>query len=1472
MRNAIQRDLLHRLRVAVAFFAVIFWLSASAAEFEPRYLWQPNVSQQRYDSPEEALRAYRAIEDGHNQNRPDDYDIFVLGYETVGPPGQGYYLINGVPTAYQFRIRRAVDCANTCLANMMVLVLDCPEGTVAQSTTPTNGAYNVYCVQPRVPPEPDCNSCQVLGNPVYPTVGVKRQDETDYDGGTGDLRFTRTYRSDRNGWLHNYQLSALEIGSVLGTSGAPANGCKPSLGTSTGWPYCYRYVSTQANSFVAQRSDGRVRRFSSVTGLPTDADVNDRATRVEDASGALVAWDLYDSSDDSVKRFDTTGRLQTVTARDGRMQTLTYSDSSTPASIAPRAGLLVRVTDHTGRHLSFTYDSHGRMLTMTDPGGGVYTYAYDEASSVVRPGKLPVGNLTSVTYPDQTKRTYWYNEQDKTGNLNMPFTLTGISDEAGNRYGIYKYDSLMRAVSTERAGEVEKYEFAYSDAQTEVTEPLGAKRTYRYSTILGTAKTISISGLCSTNCSSDAAKSYDVNGNIASRTDFRGNKTCYKYDLLRNLETTRLEGLAAGLNCPANLDSYTPASGTRQRKIATQWHPSHRLRTHIDEISRRTTYTHDANGNVLTRTVTDLSTTPGVSRTWTYTYNSFGKVLTADGPRTDVSDVTTYTYYGCTTGYECGQVETVTNAAGHTITYNTYNAHGQPLTITDANGVVTTLTYDLRQRLKSRTVSSEVTTFDYWPTGLLKKATLPDGSYLEYTYDAAHRLTDINDADGNRIHYTLDAMGNRTNEESYDPSNDLAQQRIRVFDALNRLHKEIGAANTEAVTTTYGYDNNGNQTSIAAPLGRDTTQGYDELNRLSQVTDPLNGITHYGYNALDQLISVTDPRGLVTSYSYNALGDLKQQTSPDTGVTTNTYDSGGNLDTSTDARNVVTSYTYDELNRVATASFAVGSTIDQTLTYSYDEGPNGIGRLSGVSDADHSLAWTYDEQGRVLTATQTVGSMSKTTSYSYLNGQRQSLVTPSGQTITYGYTSGKITSVTVNGTVLVSNVLYEPFGPVRQWTWGNGTLSVRTFDDDGKIAQIDSAGLKSYSYDDAFRITGITDASDSALSWTYAYDDLDRLNSASRSSATLGYTYDANGNRLTQTGSGASTFTIDSNSNRLTATSGALTRTYGYDDAGNTTSFDEITFTYNNRGRMKSSTKNGVTTNYTYNALGQFIKKSASALYYYDDAGHILGVYSGSGALTEEIVWLGDIPLATLRPKAGGGVDVYYIHSDHLNTPRLITDASNNARWRWDADPFGDGAPNDDPPALGAFAFNLRFPGQMYFAETGLHYNYFRDFDPQTGRYVESDPIGLKGGMNTYAYVFSSPTRYVDPRGLQVYVGCAGNNGLTLCDGNGGFEIRNCNSTCTRPCTQQHEEVHVAEFRARYPDRCKNRARGTSPSVEGDFSGDHFFYVSECKAHRVGGKCADQIKASGCCRPEMVDEYIQNNERMKKYYRCVYKD
>jgi RHS repeat-associated protein len=122
-----------------------------------------------------------------------------------------------------------------------------------------------------------------------------------------------------------------------------------------------------------------------------------------------------------------------------------------------------------------------------------------------------------------------------------------------------------------------------------------------------------------------------------------------------------------------------------------------------------------------------------------------------------------------------------------------------------------------------------------------------------------------------------------------------------------------------------------------------------------------------------------------------------------------------------------------------------------------------------------------------------------------------------------------------------------------------------------------------------------------------------------------------------------------------------------------------------------------------------------------------------------------------VKPKTGG-FDVFYVWSDNLGTPRQITDASNVSRWEWATnDPFGNNAPNENPASVGTFSYNLRFPGQYYDVEMAKHYNYFRDYDPSTGRYLQSDPIGLTGGLNTYAYVLSSPLRRADPRGLDAY-------------------------------------------------------------------------------------------------------------------------
>ncbi len=812
--------------------------------------------------------------------------------------------------------------------------------------------------------------------------------------------------------------------------------------------------------------------------------------------------------------------------------------------------------------------------------------------------------------------------------------------------------------------------FAYPNSTTTtVTTPLGTVSTYTSAVIAGAQRMTGNTQLCGVCDTAAHAISYDTAGYPQSTTDFDGNLTQQTYDDTRGLELSRTE-------------AYNTA---RARTITTTWHTTYRLPLSISIYAgntatgtpiKTTSFTYDSSGNQLTKTITDPASS--TSRTWTYTYNSYGQVLMVDGPRTDVSDITTYTYYSCTTGYQCGQVNTITNAAGQITTFNTYNANGQPLTLTDANGVVTTLTYDVRQRLTSRQVGTETTSFAYYPTGLLQQVTLPDGSYLTYTYDAAHRLTQITDADGNKVVYTLDVMGNHTAENLYDPSNALARTHSHVFNSLNQLYKDLTATGTTAQTTVFGYDSNGNQTTISAPLTRNTTTTYDALNRVSQVTDPNNGITKYAYDVNDNLTSVIDPRTLTTSYTYNGLSDLTQQQSPDTGTTINTYDNGGNVKTSKDANNQTVTYNYDQLNRVIQAAYS-----DQTIAYTYDQNTNGKGHLTSITDASGSTSFTYTSMGRIATKTQITSGINKVVSYGYNSaGQLTGLTTPSGQSITYSYTHNKLTGITVNGTTLLNQVLYEPFGPIRQWTWGNGTLTARTYDQDYKLTQVSSATLNTYAFDDAFRITGNTDTSNSNLSWTYGYDTLDRLTSASQTGLSQTWTLDVNGNRLTQGGTASTTFTNATTSNKLNSINGALTRTYNYDADGHITG-DGRTFTYNAAGRMVTATNAGITTTYSYNALGQRVKKTNSTItnyFVYDEAGHLLGEYDQAGNLIQELVWLNDIPVATIRTdQSGGSVGVFYIHTDHLNAPAKITRPSDNAIiWRWDHDPYGNGAPNQD--------------------------------------------------------------------------------------------------------------------------------------------------------------------------------------------------
>ncbi|HHK4203823.1 TPA: RHS repeat domain-containing protein, partial [Pseudomonas aeruginosa] len=278
----------------------------------------------------------------------------------------------------------------------------------------------------------------------------------------------------------------------------------------------------------------------------------------------------------------------------------------------------------------------------------------------------------------------------------------------------------------------------------------------------------------------------------------------------------------------------------------------------------------------------------------------------------------------------------------------------------------------------------------------------------------------------------------------------------------------------------------------------------------------------------------------------------------------------------------------------------------------------------------------------------------------------------------------------------------------------------------------------------------------------YQYDPLDRLTEERGVQGGRSYAYDAVGNRTQRSDNPASGGTASSqdyqyapDSNRLTAI-GAQAVTS--DAAGNLTQDRAARkLAYDAQGRLQSVSLDGQqVAEYRYNALGQRIVKltpESVTTYLYGPDGQLLGEaeHDGSGRKlrAQYYLWLDSLPLATIDADYDaqgkvGNPTLLYLHGDHLDTPRLATDASGQIAWQWQSDAFGRG----EALSQGSTQVNLRFPGQYYDAESGLHYNYFRDYDPETGRYVESDPIGLDGGLNTYAYVGSNPVGLVDPNGL----------------------------------------------------------------------------------------------------------------------------
>jgi len=1238
----------------------------------------------------------------------------------------------------------------------------------------SNGQYSVYgywsvdinsASPPPGVPGKNAGSCNCKSNPINLVaadpinLGTGNEYRDDEDAALGDLSIHRYYNSE----------------TVIASAHSGPN-WRQSFDRSL------NYTDGSATAVITYRPDGHQFVFTqSGTNWTTDPDVSDRLTSSTDTSGNVTGWTYFEAATRQTESYSASGQLNAITDADQQVTALTYSTASTPTSVAPVAGLLITVTDARGRQLSFVYDSNSRISTITLPDGGVLGYQYDSTT----------GNLIKVTYPDTSFKQYVYNESTLTTSSAYPNALTGEIDETQTRFGDIGYGTQGRAVLSRQAGGADLTQVAYnSDGTSTVTYPNGVQTTLGFVVPNGSVHANALSAPCGSGCGQpNQSATFDSNGYPASYTDFNGNLTTTTYDT---------NGL---------LDQQVDASGTaNQRTTTTTWNTTLRVpltRTVQDNNSNlvaSTAWAHNARGQTTAQCEIDPATSgassytcgsaanaPAGVRQWRTIYCDavdttqcplVGLPLTVDGPRTDVSDVTTYTYYLTDSATaKHGDLKSFTDALGHASTILSYDGAGRVLTAQDANGVTTTYTYYPRGWLHTRSVGGATTTITYTAYGAVQKITDPDGIAVTCGYDAAHRLTTITDAQGNYVQYTLDAAGSRTAEKTYASGSTTASRTLtRTFNTLGQLTKVIDGLNHTVfnASTSGNYDGNGNLVQSVDALNVARKQGYDALNRLTQTLDNYNGTdvatknttSGFAYDALDRLTGVTDPSSLTTTYGYDGLGNRITLQSPDTGSSSDTYDVAGNRLTHTDAKGIVSTTAYDALNRPTSTSYA-----DPTLnvTYAYDEANSvtgcsasySIGRPTRVIESAVTTVYCYDIRGNTTRKQQITSANTDTTSYSYTSADRLNTLTePSGSLIAYGHDSvGRVNSVTVTPTggstsTAVSNVSYLPFGPVASYTLGNGQNVTRTYDANYALSDLTSPAMSLHFARDAMgnitaegSVPGANPATES-----YGYDPLYRLKTVTDGSTPLqSFTYNPAGDRLSKTGSGLATGTYgyQSNTHWLT-TIGSAARTY--DANGNTTAASQaglaFGYGYNGRNRLAVAQASGNTVGtYTYNAMDQRIQKVATCpmiteRFIYGDASQLLGEY---GTTTRDYVWLGDILVAALDT-TGTTSTVNFVTTDHLGTPRAVSNSAGTMIWSW---PYiGNVFEEQQPTSVSGYVLNLRSAGEYYDAETGLNSNGYRARDPNAWRFLQSDPTGLQGGMSTYAAVGNNPLSFTDPLGL----------------------------------------------------------------------------------------------------------------------------
>jgi RHS repeat-associated protein len=1228
------------------------------------------------------------------------------------------------------------------------------------------------------------------GNPTPPPPSTTEKPISLYDGakelnvtdlvvnGVFPIKIRRRYDSRSTydsplgyGWafLHDRRLYEYPDNSVVVRYGS---------GTRDRYVYSGGGYVTPVGKMLAQlteETDGSF-RLKYLNGMVDAYDAQGRLTAVTDARGNRLEY-----------TYDTRGKLPLVGSS---KQAISTTQPMTVASNYRLTRIDARAANGTltGRYVTFAYDeTTGRLTSASADDGRTVTYEHDVTLGLTQ------GNLTQVNGLEGIVATYGYADPLDSHNL------TSIVSAVGRTPIVNTFDDQDRVIRQEEG--TRRMDIVYNVAYTRTT----VTRTIKDQNGLNPYTAASV-------------YEFDTTGRVTKNTDALGHERRYTYNAAKHLSRQELwqkEGVTLSLlqamdwTYDANGNKLTETvvldSGetiTRSWSYQQNWVASEQVvSSALPGKVFRTEYTFHYGGDGKPTNVASEKRRKddGSFQTTSYTYDSRNRLLTTTLPdgiqrvNEYTGDYVTRTYF-VVGGSEIPQMQRAFE----------YDGEGNLIKEWDARNNLTQYGYDDKGRRTSSTNALGEQVINSYSQERLSQfeagrtVAEGEGQVVRLMYDAMDRVIGIerkNDAGAWVMYqaFQLDSEGQRLS--STDAEN---RTTIINYDSLGRVSNTTDPAGK---TTSFAYDAAGNRVTIIDALGRQTKYEYDDMNRVTAMVElgvSPNPRTEYGYDAAGNLVTVKDPENHTTTYALDALSRNTRVTQPMGQYVQYVYDTRDRVDFIINARGNKIDYDYESWGPVSSEReypTTSAPTADRTIIYSRDND----GHVLSVADTDiaasPAYSMTYDPLGRPYDeVVRYIPGGDRTLKRRYDRyGNRKELTVLDGGALTNTYTYNKLNQLNAaNLAGAALGLAYFANGDRQSITLPNGTSEQFAYRLNGPIQSITVNGPSgqiaqfAYTYTDVLNVDTQTDQHGTHQ---FGYDGLNRLTQTVRPSSSglpnESYVYDSVGNREDP---GNSALYGYDNNNRITASPGL---TYTFDaDGSMLTRSDGAVFTHDPRNRLRQFAKGTASASYLYEAGGRRVSKTVNgtSMWFLWDDSSLLAEYDGGGTPTKRYGYLPD-RYAPLQVQDVNGT--YYVHADHLQTPRLVTGSAAQTVWRSRHSAFGEAIVDEDVDGNSVnVLLHVRFPGQYFDAESELHYNYYRDYDPSTGRYVQSDPTGLAGGVNTFAYAHSRPTLGIDPFGLftlttEVSWGMADNIGGWWNFGQLGGTNAKVTTRCS--CTQQCE-------------------------------------------------------------------------------------